>query len=171
MGFFANTKSDIKVFPDRDAEDLYRNALPKVRFTPGDTITFRSEFIQDLVYKHHNYLMWANTLSFPKSLTVYCDMFARTNYNEALNIVSVLKTITSNIYEYLNNNMDPDYYIPKPSPVTCEEYSDIDWMLRGGAYKRCIQCAFFGSIDENGNHKSRICDRLDCDGMIFKKCE
>lgn len=30
MGFFANTKSDIKVFPDYNVENLYLNALPRV---------------------------------------------------------------------------------------------------------------------------------------------
>ena len=29
MGFFTNTKSDIKVFPDYNAENLYLNTLPR----------------------------------------------------------------------------------------------------------------------------------------------
>ena len=173
MGFFANINSEIKVFPDYNAEDLYLNALPKVRFTPGDIITFRSEFIRDLVYRHHIFSMRYELGSFPENSPepIYRDSITKMNYNEAQNIVSVLKTITSNIYEYLATDQNPDSYIPKVSPVICEKYNDVDWTVLGGVNKRCLQCAFLGPRDDHGNHKSRICDRLDCDGIIFKKYE
>lgn len=175
MGFFANINSEIKVFPDHNAEDLYLNALPKVRFNPGDIITFKSEFIRDLVYRHHIFSM--HSRSFPEKSpetiyeTIYRDSITKMNYNEAQNIVSVLKTITSNIYEYLATDQNPDSYIPKISPVICEKYNDVDWTVLGGVNKRCLQCAFLGPPNDRGNSKSRICDRLDCDGIIFKKYE
>lgn len=176
MEFFANTKSDIKVFPDYNVENLYLDALPRVKFTPGDIITFRSEFIRDLISSYRAYVKYSDPIALQKDLNkTYCNSvcngIARMNYNESQNIVSVLQTITSNLYEYIDSNKEPNDCRLEITPVICEKYDDADWLLIGNAARKCIYCAFVGPMDETITHKSRICDRLDCDGIIFKKCK
>lgn len=184
MGFFANTKSDIKVFPDYNVENLYLNASPKVKFTPGDIITFRSEFVRDLISSYRTYAKYSEKYSDPIALqkdpnktyynsicnSVY-NSIARMNYNESQNIVSVLQAITSNLYEYIDSDKEPNDCRLEITPVICEKYNDVDWSSIGNATRKCICCAFVGPMDEAGTRKSRICDRLDCDGIIFKKCK
>ena len=180
MGFFTNTKSNIKVFPDYNVENLYLDALPRVKFTPGDIITFRSEFVRDLISSYRTYVKYSDPIALQNdsNKTYYnsicnsvCNSIARMNYNESQNIVSVLQAITSNLYEYINNNKEPDDCRLEITPIICEKYDDVDWSLVGNATRKCIYCAFVGPRDEMKTHKSRICDRLDCDGIIFKKCE
>ena len=176
MGFFANTKSDIKVFPDYNVENLYLDALPRVKFTPGDIITFRSEFVRDLISSYRTYVKYSDPIALQKdsNKTYYNSIYnsiARMNYNESQNIVSVLQAITSNLYEYIDSDKEPDDYRLEITPVICEKYNDADWLLIGNATRKCIYCAFVGPRDEMKTHKSRICDRLDCDGIIFKKCK
>ena len=180
MGFFANTKSDIKVFPDYNVENLYLDTLPRVKFTPGDIITFRSEFIRDLISSYRTYVKYSDPIALQNdsNKTYYnsiCNSvynsIARMNYNESQNIVSVLQAITSNLYEYINSDKEPDDCRLEITPVICEEYNDVDWLLIGNATRKCIYCAFVGPKDETITHKSRICDRLDCNGIIFKKCK
>ena len=182
MGFFANTKSDIKVFPDYNVENLYLDTSPRVKFTPGDIITFRSEFVRDLISSYRTYVKYSDPIALQKdsNKTYYnsiCNSvynsIARMNYNESQNIVSVLQAITSNLYEYIDSDKEPDDCRLEITPVICEKYNDADWSLIGNATRKCIYCAFVGPKDEDGmiTHKSRICDRLDCNGIIFKKCK
>ena len=172
MGFFANTKSDIKVFPAYNVENLYLAPLPRVKFTPGDIITFRSEFVSDLISSYRTYVKYSDPIALQKdSNKTYYNSIARMNYNESQNIVSVLQAITSNLYEYIDSDKEPDDCRLEITPVICEKYNDADWSLIGNATRKCIYCAFVGPKDETITHKSRICDRLDCDGIIFKKCK
>lgn len=117
MGFFANTKSDIKVFPDYNVENLYLDVLPRVKYTPGDIITFRSEFIRDLISSYRTYAKYSDPVALQNdsNKTYYnsicnsiCNSIARMNHDESQNIVSVLQAITSNLYEYIDSNKEPD---------------------------------------------------------------
>lgn len=180
MGFFTNTKSDIKVFPDHNVENLYLDVSPRIKFTPGDIITFRSEFVRDLISNYRTCVKYSDPIALQKdpNKTYYnsvCNSvynsIARMNYNESQNIVSVLQAITSNLYEYIDSDKEPGDCRLEITPIICEKYNDADWPMIGNATRKCIYCAFVGPKDETGTHKSRICDRLDCDGIIFKKCK
>lgn len=182
MGFFKNVKSDIKIFPAESVNALYSATYGgKIRYQPEDVITFSNEFVCSLINKYYEYDKSTKLLSaksrYDYGITTSPYTYTSPNYNsiiehddnECVNLISSLRNIVDNLGDYVVDKKDPATAPPVILPVVCKEYKDKDWILIGGASFRCRQCAFVGDADHTGLHCSTMCNKMNCEGLVFKK--
>lgn len=161
MGFFKNVKSDIKIFPANSVDALYSADYgSEIRYQPEDVITFSNEFVCSIINKYYEY---------DKDTKLLRD---KSRHDcECINLISSLRNIVSNLGDYVVDKKDPVTTPPVILPVVCKEYKDGDWVVIGGASFRCRQCAFVSDADHTGLHCSAICNKMNCDGLVFKKLD
>lgn len=176
MGFFKNVKSDIKIFPANSVDALYSADYgSEIRYQPEDVITFSNKFVCSAINKYYEYYNGTNLLRdkshYDYGVTSSPSYYIENTNSKCINLITSLKDIVSNLGDYVDDKKDPATTPPVILPVICKEYKDEDWVVIGGASFRCRQCAFVGDADHTGLHCSAICNKMNCDGLVFKKLD
>ena len=176
MGFFKNVKSDIKIFPANSVDALYSADYgSEIRYQPEDVITFSNEFVCSAINKYYEYYNGTKLLRdksrYDCGVTLSPGYYIENTNSKCINLITSLKNIVSNLGDYVDDKKDPATTPPVILPVICKEYKDEDWVVIGGASFRCRQCAFVSVADHTGLHCSAICNKMNCDGLVFKNLD